>query len=128
MLVKTGPPFVILVIACFAAFAQHGTAPSGYYPLGYSGDTWTGEVVSTDAATREITISYMQKSKLETFTGVLMDNYQFKAKDGSLKELKPSDIPKGARVTLFCRARTKRVGGQKVKYFEIFKLEPVGTP
>jgi hypothetical protein len=114
--------------ACFSAFAQHGTAPSDYYPFGYTGDTWTGEVVSTDATTRELTITYTNNKKSETFTGVLIDNYQVKMPDGSMQKLEPSDIPKGARVILFYQAKTKKVSGQKIKYYEIFRVVPAGKP
>jgi len=102
-----------------------GLPPNGYYPLGYAMDTWTGEVVSTDDTTREITLTYTNGAKSESFTGVLKDNFQVKMKDGSMKELKPSGIPKSARVTVFYQARTKKVDGNKVKYYEIFQINSV---
>jgi len=43
-------------------------------------------------------------------------------KDGSMKELNPSAIPKGSRITVFYQAKTKKVDGNKVKYYEIFQL------
>lgn len=104
---------------------QHGSAPNGYYPVGYAGDTWTGEVVSTDDTTRELTLLYSGEKKSEASTGVLKDNFQVKMKDGSMKELKPSGIPKGARITVFCQAKTKKVNGNKVKYYEIFDITRV---
>jgi len=110
---------------CSAVFGQHGTAPDGYYPAGYSGDTWTGEVVSTDDKTREITITSITGKKSETFTGVLRDNYQVKMKDGSSKELKPSDIPKGAHIVVFYQPKTRKVDGNKAKYYEIFQINTV---
>jgi len=48
---------VFLATLCTRVDGQHGTAPPGYYPMGYSGDTWAGEVVSTDEATLEITLT-----------------------------------------------------------------------
>src|SRR5208283_3815083 len=93
---------------CVVVYGQHGSAPNGYYPSGYSGDIWTGEVVSTDDATREITLTYTNGKKTETFAGVLIDNYQVKTKDGSMKELKPSGIPKGARIVVFYQPGTKK--------------------
>jgi hypothetical protein len=113
---------IFLMTFCFGAFGQHGEAPDGYYPIGYAGDTWTGEVVSTDDVTREINFTYSSKKKSETFTGVLIDNFKLKMKDGSLKELKPSDIPKGTRITVFYQAKTRKVNGNKVKYSEIFQI------
>ncbi len=61
--------------------------------------------------------------KSETFTGVLKDNYQVKMKDGSMKELNPSAFPKGTRLIVFYQAKTKKVDGNKVKYYEIFRLD-----
>jgi hypothetical protein len=116
---------IFLMTFCFGVFGQHGTAPNGYYPVGYAGDTWTGEVVSTGGVTREIILTYLNGKKSETFTGFLKDNFQVNMKDGSLKELKPSGIPKGARITVFYQAKTRKVNGSKVKYSEIFQIHPV---
>ena len=116
---------MFLMTFCFDVFGQHGTAPNGYYPVGYAMDTWTGEVVSTDDVTREIILTYTNGKKSETFTGFLKDNFQVNMKDGSLKERKPSGIPKGARITVFYQAKTRKVNGSKVKYSEIFKIHPV---
>jgi len=113
---------MFLMSFCIAVFGQHGTAGDGYFPMGYSGDTWTGVVVSTNDTTREITLTYTNGKKSETFTGVLKDNFQVKMKDGSMKELNPSGIPKGARITVFYQAKTKKVDGNKVKYYELFQL------
>ena len=114
---------MFLMTFCLAVFAQHGSAGNGYFPPGYAGDTWTGDVVSTSDAMREITLTYTNGKKSETFTGVLMVNYRVKSQqDGSMIELKPSDIPKGARIIVFYQAKTKKVNGNKVKYYEIFQL------
>ena len=116
---------VLLMTFCIAVFGQHGTAPNGCYPPGYSMDTWTGEVVSTNDTTREITLTYTNGKKSETFTGVLKDNFQVKMKDGSMKELNPSGIPKSARITVFYQAKTRKVDSNKVKYYEIFQINTV---
>jgi hypothetical protein len=116
---------MFLMSFCMAVFGQHGTAPNGYYPVGYSMDTWTGEVVSTNDAAREITLTYTNGKKSETFIGVLKDNFQVKMKDGSMKELNPSGIPKGTRITVFYQPKTRKVGGEKVKYYEIFQINTV---
>lgn len=116
---------IFLLTFSGAALPQHGSAPNGYYPLGYSGDTWTGEVVSTDDTTRELTLSYTNGQKSETFTAVLMDNFQVRMKDGSMKELKPSGIPKGAHIIVYYQAKSKKVDGNKVKYYEIFQINTV---
>jgi hypothetical protein len=116
---------MFLMTFCIAVFGQHGTAPDGYYPVGYAMDTWTGEVVPTNDTTREITLTYTNGKKSETFTGVLKDKFQVKMKDGSMKELNPSGIPMGARITVFYQAKTRKVGGNKVKCYEIFKINTV---
>ena len=122
---RTVLTMVFLITFCVSVFGQHGSAPDGYYPPGYSGDTWTGEVVSTDDTTREITLTYTNEKKSETFTGVLKDNFQVQMKDGAMKELKPSGIPKGTRIRVFYQAKTKKVDGNKVKYYEIFQISTV---
>ena len=116
---------IFLAMFCTAVFGQHGTAHEGYFPIGYSGDTWTGEVVSTNDTTREITLVYTNGKKSETFTGVLKDNFQVKMKDGSMGELIPSSLPKGARITVFYQVKTRKVDSKKIKYCEIFQLNAV---
>lgn len=116
---------MFLIVFHSALWGQHGSAPNGYCPMGYAGDTWTGEIVSTDDTTREITLVYKSEKKSETFTAVLKDNFQVKMKDGSMKELKPSGISKRARITVFYQAKTKKVNGNKVKYYEIFDITRV---
>ena len=38
--------FVCLIVCAGVSVAQKGKAEPDYYPLGYSGDTWTGEVTA----------------------------------------------------------------------------------
>ena len=116
--------FVTGVLLIFAGVlqAQHGTAPDGYYPLGYSGDKWTGAVTSVNDDTREITLTYTKGDKTETFTGVLKTGIKVKRRDGTETEWKPSDIPIGTRIAVYYMAQTKRVEGQKVKFYEIFQF------
>jgi hypothetical protein len=113
--------FLIIVLSPLVR-AQHGDAPADYYPPGYSGDTWTGIVASTSDETREIKLTYTNKDKTETFTGVLKDGYKIKMKDGSMRELKPSSIPVGDKIKIFYTVDTRKVDGKKVKVYEIFKL------
>jgi hypothetical protein len=40
--------FVCLIVCAGVSVAQKGKAEPDYYPLGYSGDTWTGEVTAFD--------------------------------------------------------------------------------
>jgi hypothetical protein len=90
------------------------------------GDAWTGEVVATDDNTREITIKYEEKGKTETFTGVLVEGYQVKMKDGSSHELKVSEIPAGTRVRVFYKTKRQDVGGKKVEINTISRIDFLG--
>ena len=115
---------LILLLLCAAnVYAQKGTAESDYYPMGYSGDTWTGEVTATADDKREITLTYKKKDKEETFTGVLEEGYAVKMKDGSMHKLKVSEIPLGARIKVYYLNKTKKdASGAKVKSPQIFKI------
>lgn len=117
-------PFVLLAVLVFcpALSGQHGSAGSGYYPLGYGRDTWTGEVTAVNDATREITLTYKGK-KTESFTGVLIEGYKVKVKDGSTHELRVSAIPIGERLKVYYIQRTRKADGRKVRYDEIFGME-----
>jgi hypothetical protein len=46
-------------------------------------------------------------------------------KDGSLHELKPSEIAPGTRLTVYYKTETKHVDGKKVKINTIFQLKVV---
>jgi hypothetical protein len=114
----------ILIVFCFAnAQAQKGTAESDYYPMGYNGDTWTGEVTATDGNKREITLIYKKKDKEETFVGVLEEGYAVKMKDGSMHVLKVSEIPAGMRIKVYYMSKTKKdASGVKTKFNQIIKI------
>ena len=115
--------FCVLVLFACGARAQHGSAPNGYYPPGYSGDTWTGIVTATSDATREITLTYTKGEKTETFTGVLQPGFKAKRADGSTFEVKPSDFPNGTRLMVFYMQKTRKDGDKKIKYNEIFQFQ-----
>lgn len=65
--------------------------------------------------TRHAKLHFYTQVKSQTFTGVLKDNCQVKMKDGSMKKLKPSGIPKGARISIVFQAKTKKVNRQQSK-------------
>jgi hypothetical protein len=60
----------------------------------------TGTVISTKDSTREITLAVGDGTKTENFTGVVIDDYQVKMKDGSLRDLVVSEIPAGTKITV----------------------------
>ena len=121
MVAKILLPIAAALVFSAAAPAQHGTAPSGYYPFGYVGDTWTGTVTSTNDETREITLTYTRGDKTDTFTGALKAGLAAKRKDGSHTGIKPSEIPVGTRLIVCYMPQTKKMQGQKVKTYEIFQ-------
>ncbi len=103
--------------------SQHGTAPNGYFPMGFAGDTWTGEVSAVNDANREIALVYTGKKKTESFVGVLQEGYKAKLKDGTLAELKVSMIHAGTRLRVYYMAKDRKVDGRKEKFYEIFQID-----
>ena len=104
--------------------AQHGTASSGYFPPGYEGDTWTGGVTTTDDTTRTVTLTYSSKNKTETFRGVLQEGCcKVKMSDGTVQELKPSQLSPGRRLMVYYIPKTTKVEGKKTTANEIFKVD-----
>jgi len=118
--------FIVMVfILCIGfAFGQKGSAESGYYPIGYSGDTWTGTVTATNDATREITLTYAGKDKAQTFVGVLRQGYKLNMKDGSQHELKVSELEPGMRIKVYyVTKKEKSESGMKIEVHEIFQVK-----
>lgn len=116
--------FLVLVLA-FAGVcsAQKGTAEPDYYPMNYSGETWTGEVTAANEDTREFTLTYTKGEKTQTFAGVLAKGYTVKMKDGRDHEIKMSQLL-GMRVrAYFITKMQKDVTGQKIKTNEVFKIK-----
>ena len=59
-----------------------------------------------------------------TFTGVLKDHVSTKTKNGSIKELKPSDLPKGIKIIAYYEVKKAKAESGRVKsYNEIFRIE-----
>lgn len=107
------------------AYARHGSAENGYYPMGFHGDTWTGVVSATDDPAREITLVFTKGSKTETFIGVLEQGHKVKSSDGTPHVLKASEIPLGTRLKVYYIPRERQVEGRKVTFNEIFRLVSV---
>jgi hypothetical protein len=114
----------VLFLGTVEGKAQHGTAGNGYFPPGYEGDTWTGTVTTTDDATRTVTLTYSSKRKTETFTGVLQEGCcKVKMSDGTVQELRPSQLSPGRRVMVYYIPKTTKAEGKKTTVNEIFKLD-----
>lgn len=90
------------------------------------GDSFTGQVVKTDDASREITLQYTGQDGAETFVGVLKDGYQARLKDGILRELKLSELTQGTRIRAYYKKTQKEANGQKVKTSLITRIEFLG--
>ena len=68
--------FVALACLIFYAgvsVAQQGTAEPDYYPMGYSGETWTGEVTAFDNERRTLTLTHTSGKKVSTFVASIPD-------------------------------------------------------
>ncbi len=112
-----------LILCNGVSVAQKGTAEPDYYPMGYSGDTWTGEVTSVNEDIREFTLTYTKGDKPQTFVGVLPKGYTVKMKDGSDKEVEMADLM-GMRVKVYYMTKSKKnANGVKVKTNEVFKTK-----
>jgi hypothetical protein len=90
------------------------------------GDAWTGKVISTSDATREITLRHPDDNKTEIFVGILEEGYKVKMKDGSLRELKVSEMTPGMRVRVFYKTKQQDFGGRKMKIHSIHRVDFLG--
>ena len=69
---------LLLALACLAvcagtAFGQKGKAGGDFYPMGYSGDVWAGEVTAFDNTSRTLTLTHGEGKKAQTFVATLPD-------------------------------------------------------
>lgn len=71
LLIKIFPSTCCLLLFATLASAQKGKAEGDYYPLGYSGDTWKGEVTAFDNEHRTLTLTYSKDKS--TFVATLPD-------------------------------------------------------
>jgi len=102
-----------VLVLSLAAYAQHGTAPPGYYPLGYNGDTFTGTVVSTDPSADAVTLEYHKGEKSEKFTLIMEGGCRVPSKTGEPMHAK--NVPAGTVLTAFYLAKTEKINGEKQK-------------
>lgn len=114
---------LFVIVGHVPLWGQHGTAEAGYYPMGFVGDTWTGVVTAVNDDTREITLTYTKSNRTQTFVGVLVEGYKVKLRDGSVRELKVSQIPIGSRIKVYYMPRQRKSEGKKVRYYGIFRIE-----
>ena len=112
---------LILVVLTFVpvALAQKARSIVG-------GETVKGVVVTANEATREITLSYPDKEKTQTFVAVLESGYKQKLKDGTFRELAISELKSGLRLRVFYKQKTELVNGRKVKVAVINRIDFLG--
>ena len=128
---KSSLSLAIVFLACLASSAlagpQHGTAESGYWPMGYNGDTFTGVLTASDDASRCITLTYTnpRKQKTETLTAVFRDGYTVRWSDGTTRQIKPSDLKIGSHLKIYYLTKERKVKGQKVKTYTIWQFKTV---
>ena len=65
--------FGSLILCAGISVAQKGKAEPDYYPLGYSGDTWTGEVTDFDNKYRTLTLTHTSGKDVVTFVASIPD-------------------------------------------------------
>lgn len=106
-------PLVIVLAASISPilFAQKGTAPPGFYPPNYHGDTFSGEVIKVEGE-KTLTLQYSHGAKTEIFTGTIADvcRAPLKSDAHDLKELHLSAIPQGTVLTVFYNPEKKKAG------------------
>jgi hypothetical protein len=110
------------------ALGQFGTAPNNYYPDKYTGSTFSGTVAEVNG--EQITMTYTNKDKTDTFTGHFEANCSVPNVNG--RSMTASDVPLGTVMTAFFNAETKKVSGQKHKEnvilaisFDVWKGEKI---
>ena len=80
-----------LILCVEVSVAQKGRADADYYPLGYPGDTWTGEVTAFDNEQRTLTLTYTSGSKVLTFVASIPDAPYERGRDA--RNLRVIDFP-----------------------------------
>jgi hypothetical protein len=107
--------------------AQKGTAPNGYYPYYYQGDTFTGRLESVNDSTQEMTLVYRKGAKAEPFLGRLESSCGWTDAHRNVHTFRASDIPMGTVLTAFYTVEAVKSAGQApenmvfaIKYVEMF--------
>lgn len=104
-----------LLLAALAASAQHGIAPSGYYPASYRGDTFTGTVASVDPATDTVTLEYKKDSQGEVLPVRLEGGCKVPSKTG--EPMRAKNIPPGTVLKAYYMGKTEKRDGQKQRVY-----------
>lgn len=89
-------------------------------------DSWMGTVTSVNTGTREITVTSLDKSRPESFTGLLDKDFKAWMLDDNIKQPSISEIPVGMGLQLFYETKKEKAGGQKVKINHIYAVYFLG--
>ena len=90
---------LLALVVFLATFAFAQAKP------GYNGDSFTGTLTAADDAASTITLTADVNGQTQTFTGVL-NKFKIQTPDGQKKEIKPSDFPKDAKLTVKFKKKT----------------------
>jgi hypothetical protein len=93
--------FGFLTLCAVVSVAQKGKAEPDYYPMGYSGDTWSGEVTAFDNKYRTLTLTHTDGKDVVTFVASIPDAPYELGRD--LRNFRVVDFPykKDARIQVF---------------------------
>jgi hypothetical protein len=111
----------VLIASQAAASGQEGKAPSGWYPEGYKGHTFTGVLQSVDESTHHFRLTHAVGYKTDVFVGVLAKGYTTHFPEGTTRPLKVSDLPIGTNLTVYYMGEAKGSGWRKVH--KVFLIE-----
>jgi hypothetical protein len=88
---------------------------------------WTGTLGAVDDGERSITLTYVdpKHNTPETFVAVIQDGYTVSRRGGPPHQLKPSELPPGAQLTVYYCIEHKKVAGRKTTVNEVFRINNV---
>jgi len=112
-MLRTGLLFITILTLGLPVSAQKGSAPSGFYPSNYHGETFTGNVADANDGDKRLVLQYDHGSKHETFIGTTESVCLAATKAGPTKELRLSAIPKGTLLTAFYNTETLHEGNDR---------------
>jgi len=111
-----------LLLFRMSAWAQHGKAPTGWYPQSLKGHTFTGVLQSVNESAQRFRLEYMAAVyKTEVFIGTLAKGDTTPFPNGTTRPLKVSDLPIGATLTVYYMGEAKSTGWRPVH--KVFLIE-----
>jgi len=110
-MIKRLAVIAVLCVGTHLVLAQHATAPNGYYPETFNGDTFRGTVASVYDSTESLTLHFEKGNKLQDFTGRIEQPCAIPTKNG--QPMRASDIPLGTDITAYYLESKDKTTGQK---------------